>query len=304
MWHIDKFILKPKEEFECYSIKDISVVYYNNNYHLFYTASGSCCNKQEYTIGYLATEKLETADDKKRNQLTNLKPQNNTYYCAPQVFYYEKNKLWYLVYQIKSDVGCYEAVYSTNKEIENPNGWSEPKALLSRSDDNKNTNKWIDFWVIGDKKHMYLFYASADKLAFRKTSFESFPRNWSQEKQIEIKGAFEAPHIYYCLKNSTYFLSFEGKNGSAGRYFVLAQNKNLDSDNWEIIDGKWFCNENLSDNKWADMPSHGEIIRASNNEQMQINDINKADYLIQGTLNKDYEAEYTKIPWVILLAKN
>lgn len=304
MWSTDTDILRPKERFEYYSIKDISIVKKENRYHLFYTASGISEGNQEYTMGYLSCENLLKANEAERIQLTVLKPDNGTYYCAPQIFYYEKQSLWYLIYQIRSEVGCYECAYSTNKDIENIAGWSKPKILLSRKDDQTNTNKWIDFWVISNREKVFLFYASNHKLAFRMTTLEDFPNGWSCEKSVEIEGAYEAPHIYHSLADGYYYLIFEGDRGENGRYFVLARNNDLGDINWEIVNSKWVSKENIENNSWTEMASHGEIIRKGNNELCEIEDIHHVEYLIQGVLQKDYNIEYPEIPWKVGVLKN
>ena len=47
---------------------------------------------------------------------------------------------------------------------------------------------------------------------------------------------------------------------------------------------------------WTDNVSHGELLRAGINQKLEINDINRADFLIQGAVNGNY-SDYAHIPW-------
>ncbi len=291
-------------DFNNISVKDLSIVYFDGLYHMFYTASGKKHDEQEYTIGYAKSKTLCEFKNAEQRELKRLKPEFGEYYCAPQVFYFQPHKLWYLVYQIRSSVGHYSAVYSTNTDINNFDGWSKPKDLLSRNIDPTNHRKWIDFWCIQDDTDMYLFYSSNGEMAFRKTTLEHFPNNFSNETLFSVSGGYEASHIYKNISDGLFYMIFEGGSGKTPRSFVLARTDNLDSKNWEIVDSSWVCGENMSESDWTDMPSHGEFIRLGYDSKFEIADINKIDFLIQGVKESNYIKPYPYIPWSIGLISN
>jgi hypothetical protein len=90
------------------------------------------------------------------------------------------------------------------------------------------------------------------------------------------------------------------------RYFELYAAKSPDG-YWKKIAEKWASRNNLSYNAdhWTDNVSHGEFIRAGVNQRMEITDINRVDFLIQGV--PGYEGtygEYSRIPWDLGLIRN
>src|SRR5699024_2677618 len=92
------------------------------------------------------------------------------YFCAPQVFWFEPQSKWYLVYQ--SGLG---ATFSTNSDIDNPDGWASGKTM--------GFGDGIDFWVISDGNRVYCFYSAQDgshTIKRRSTSIDNFPLNWSE----------------------------------------------------------------------------------------------------------------------------
>lgn len=73
---------------------------------------------------------------------------------------------------------------------------------------------------------------------------------------------------------------------------------------WTQVAEKWAHRGNLSYNstKWTTNVSHGELIRSGYNQKLEINDINKVDFLIQGTLS--LSGEYQKLRWDLGMIRN
>src|SRR5690606_5188056 len=73
------------------------------------------------------------------------------YNCAPQVFYFEPQGLWYLIYQGGNNF----PKYSTNEDLTDPTGWTAPANFYASEPaivtQNKGNGFWIDFWVICDE---------------------------------------------------------------------------------------------------------------------------------------------------------
>ena len=91
------------------------------------------------------------------------------YFCAPQVFYFRPHEKWYLIYQVhesERNLGLQPA-FSTPSDISAPN-FSTPAALFFPEVDPTGVHRWIDFWLICDATHAYLFFTSLDGSMWRK----------------------------------------------------------------------------------------------------------------------------------------
>ena len=294
-WEIDKPILSKGKpgSFDETAVKDPSVVFYNNRWHIFYTAGGL----GEYTTGYVSAKKLEKLNDVRRYELKQIRGKER-YGCAPQVFYYEPQKLWYLIFQNRDS--NYQPMYSSTKTIDKPESWSEPKPLLEKDE----KTKWIDFWIIGDEKQMYLFYTRAHKGVMGRTcSFDDFPNNWEKPQKV-FDNVHEAVHIYKDLDTEKYHMIYEINTNNI-RSFGLAAANDLLGD-WEKITDLYATPDNIYFPKkvqaWTEMVSHGEIIRNGYNQKMEYNSKN-CSWIIQGLLNKHLHLEYTKLPWSLGVMK-
>ena len=106
-------------------LKDPSVVRYNNKWHVF--ASIVRC-PGGYSMVYLNFADWSQAASAQHFFLdqSGIGP---GYRAAPQIFYFEPQKLWYLIFQAESGAANSEvgAAYSTNPNIENPSAWTKPK---------------------------------------------------------------------------------------------------------------------------------------------------------------------------------
>ena len=82
------------DTFDETAIKDPSIVYFENSWHIFYTARG----KGRYSIGYSSSPSLSQFVHAERHQLK-LSVDISRIDCAPQIFYFTPHKLWYLIFQ-------------------------------------------------------------------------------------------------------------------------------------------------------------------------------------------------------------
>ena len=117
--------------FDEISVKDPTIVFYNNKYHLFYTSKATYETRDKMPhlskggsgLGYVAAETLEQLSTAERHDIGKI---TESVIVAPQVFYFEPQKLWYIVAQTLVD-GRPDLmpIYLTNPDIEDIHGWSE-----------------------------------------------------------------------------------------------------------------------------------------------------------------------------------
>lgn len=290
LWHIDSrcFTDGPTGAFDDLAVKDPSIIFYNNKYHVFYTGRDKDANGN-WQMGYVSAATISGLETAERNYMSALNA--GSYFCAPQVFWFEAKKSWFLIYQ--SGKG---ASFSTSTDVSDPQSWSAVKSM--------GFSDGIDFWCIADDKNVYAFYSAQDgshNIKVRHTAIEDFPYYWSEAK-VAADDTFEAPHIYKNKADGKYYMMVEDLKDN--RYFELWVANKL-SGPWAKVSEKWASYHNLADNAdhWTDQVSHGEIIRSSTNQLMEVDDINHCEVLIQGALNGDY-GSYGNIPYDLGVMRN
>jgi hypothetical protein len=326
----------PKGSFDELSVKDPSIVFYNNKYHLFYTSKASYevrgqmshLSKNGSGLGYVAAKTLEQLNEAERIDLGKI---TESVVVAPQVFFFEPHQLWYLIAQTlvdsKPDL---MPVYMTNPDIEDPYGWSKPKIINTRKSDN---GFWIDFWVICDEEKAHLFYTDHEGSLFRfECPIDIFPEGFASEKEETVlsernensKGRWrlhEASHIYYVKEENKYFNILEAvyphptrKNYWDSRNrFVFAMVADKLEGPWERLEND--VNEFMGDPSnlfnedgnasGYDQVSHPELIRSGYNQKLEIENYN-VQMLIQAfdadSTGTDYDYNY--LPWKLVLMRN
>lgn len=274
--------------FDEVSVKDPSIVYANGKYHLFYTGYD---RTGKFQMGYSSATTINGLVSAPHKKL-NLNGNGTGSYGAPQVFYFEPKKTWYLIYQ-----GSLGACYATTTNIDDPNSWSGPKSMGA------NGNMGWDYWVICDDQYAYLFNTPSDgshNIYCRKTPLANFPNGWGAPT-VAVRDTFEGSEVYKSKADNKYYMLVEDMKDN--RYYELHQADSLNGP-WTKINEKWASSHNLSftADKWTNRVSHGELIRAGINQKLEINDINKADFLIQGST--DGNVAYEKIKWNLGIIKN
>ncbi|MFT7160825.1 MAG: hypothetical protein ACI9GZ_002002 [Bacteroidia bacterium] len=289
VWQIHSPVFEkgPKGTFDEISVKDPSIVFYENAWHLFYTARGN----NEYTTGYVSAKDLKSLNTAPRFELKQIRGIVR-YGCAPQVFYFSPQKKWYLIYQNRD--ANYQPVFSTNTEITKPELWTSYQNLIEKDSD----KKWIDFWVIADDEKVYLFYTEAHGgVIVRSTSVKDFPSGWGESKKI-FDNVHEAVHIYKMKDKKEFHMIYElNKNGV--RSFGLARSCKLNG-RWEKVTDHYANGNQLQysgDTKpWTEMVSHGEVIRSGFDEKMAY-DPQNCRWLIQGIMKSELTDDYPSLPW-------
>ena len=289
------------------ALKDPSFVFENGRWHLFAThrrASG------QVDMQYLSFSDWTEAGKAPRHTLT----LHNQYHCAPQVFFFTPHRKWYLIYQLTDETKPlkFGPTFSTTDNIADPSSWTRPQRMIETLPEGGDRTAWIDFWVICDATKAHLFYTADDGHFWRReTSLADFPKGWGNPQLVlqDTKDAlFEASHTYR-LKGRNQYLTIIEAIGKDCRYYKA----------WvaDRLDGVWrplaataekpfahaAVNVRHPAERWTESISHGELVRSSNDERMEI-DPADLRFVFQGTDRAGYTGNrYGSIPWKLGLLK-
>lgn len=282
-WVSTQALIAPKSP-NFVSIKDPTIVRYNDLYHVFATVYDT--SRKAWSAVYMNFGDFSQASSAVQVPLAN-KPMGDT--VAPQVFYFRPHNKWYLISQ-------WGAKYSTNTDIANPDGWSAPKSLLSGGPGNG-----IDYWVICDSANCHLFFSGDDgKLYHSKTAIGNFPNFSGYEVVMSdpvVGNLFEASNVYKVEGTNKYLLLVEAYGP---RYFRSWTSTSLDGP-WTALADKQSApfagaaNVSFDGAKWTNDISHGEMIRAGYDETLTINACNM-QFLYQG-VDPSSKADYEQLPY-------
>ena len=294
-WSSSGPLIGPKNDsHNIKGIKDPSIILVNDTYHVF----ASTAVASGYNMVYLSFKEFAQAGAATFHYLDGT-PIGTSYRAAPQVFWFEPQKLWYLVYQTGS------ASYSTNKDINNPAGWTAPKTLLAQPQiikSNIGSGYWVDMWTICDAANCYLFSSDDNGHLYRSsTSLAKFPDGMANTV-IAVSAAkndlFEASNVYN-TGDGKYLLIVECI-GSKGRYFRSWTSTSL-SGTWTALaatESNPFAgasNVAFSGKAWTTDISHGEAIRTVYDQTMYLAPCG-IRYLYQG-MAPGSSGEYNALPW-------
>ncbi|MDO5575758.1 MAG: non-reducing end alpha-L-arabinofuranosidase family hydrolase, partial [Fibrobacter sp.] len=110
--------IKPDNNHKIVSVKDPTIQKYNGKYLIYCTVYNTTANT--WSMQFIQFEKFSEAN----NQTPFFMDQVNGfggYKCAPELFYFAPQDLWYLIWQQQ------DPAYSTTKTPDNPRSWSAPK---------------------------------------------------------------------------------------------------------------------------------------------------------------------------------
>jgi hypothetical protein len=278
-----------------YSIKDPTAVRHQGNWHLFCTIRGK---NRSHQIEYAAFPDWDKTDRARRVTLRI----TDSYFCAPQVFYFRPHKKWYLIYQAvdPSRKPGLQPAFSTTSDLTQPDSWTPPTLLFEK---NPEIKAWIDFWVICDDMRAHLFFTSLDGKMWRsQTSLGDFPAGWDQPRVVLEGDIYEASHTYRLKGANKYLTVLEAQGNQGRRYYKAYVSDRLDG-SWEPLAGersKAFAepgNVVFSRERWSDSFSHGELLRDSNDETLTVDPANLR-FLFQGVSDDERSGKiYGEIPW-------
>jgi len=279
------------------SVKDPSIVRHGDKWHLFCTVRGP---ERSHAIVYLNFRDFSEANTVERHVLSC----HPGYFCAPQVFYFTPQRMWYLICQASDEAWGeppYRPAFSTTTDIRDPNSWATLQPMFDAKP--ANVKAWLDFWVICDDAKAYLFFTSLNGQMWRaETPLAEFPRGWS-EPEVALKGdVFEASHTYRLKGQEMYLTLIEAQNGHGWRYYKAYVADRLDGA-WQPLaaerDRAFASMRNVTPQgeRWTDAISHGELLRSGYDEKLEADPTNLR-LLFQGVLDKDRRGKpYGQIPW-------
>jgi len=296
----DPLIKPPIDAKQIFGVKDPSIVYYDNRYHVFMTIAGST----GWGIAYTSFADWNEAPNATLYMLDQ-SPIGPGYRAAPQVFYFAPQKLWYLIFQGG------DPLYSTSKDIRDPSLWTPPQPFYptipeSVKDADGNAS-WLDFWNICDDKKCHLFFTNDHGSFFRgETTIESFPHGFAAPvlvmKEENPDDLFEASNTYKITGKSQYLTLVEA-SGASGRYFRAWTADSL-AGTWQPIPGAeknlfaGAANVTFNGRIWSQGISHGEMIRDGFDQTLSIDPCQPLRFLYQGLdLEKDKMYEYIELPY-------
>jgi hypothetical protein len=158
--------------------------------------------------------------------------------------------------------------------------------------------------VICDAAFCYMYNTPSNgsrNIYVRRTPVGSFPTGWGAAS-VAVADTFEGANVYRSLADGLYYLVVEDLLDN--RYYELWTSAGAGGP-WTQVAEKWAWHGNLVYNadEWTTSVSHGEFIRAGVNQRLEINDINRVDFLIQGTTQLSC-CPYQQIPWDLGVIRN
>jgi hypothetical protein len=299
-WKSTGVLISPisDESHQLVSIKDPTVIFYNDRWHVYATTADS---QGRWSMVYLNFADWSQAANAKPYYMDS-NPNFKGYHCAPEVFYFAPQKKWYLICQSQ------QPTYSTTDDISKPETWSKledffvgkPKSVVQG---------WIDFWVICDDRNAYLFFSDdAGRFYRSQTALADFPKGFS-DPVVVMQDAnrfalFEASCTYR-LKNSGKYLTMIEAIGPGGhRFFKAFTLDRLDGEFTPLADtyeNPFAGINNVTFEEgvkpWTNDISHGEMLRDGYDQTLTIDPAN-LQFLYQG---RDPASEqtrnYNKLPY-------
>ena len=278
--------------------KDPTVVYVDGKWHLFMTVKLA----DRSAIEYCSFDDWEHADKSTR---TILKLSESKYYCAPQVFYFQPQEKWYLIYQVgvPGQKKMWVA-YSTTSDIADPQSWTKAQPMLDGGADDPRKVGGLDYWIICDATRAYLFYTSLNGTMWRLwTPIEKFPHGLDHCQVALRARIFEASHTYK-LKGMNKFLTIVEQNGR--RFYKAYLADKLDGP-WrpiaDSVDHPFAGWKNIRPadgvEPWTDNVSHGELVRDGFDQTLTV-DPRHLQFVFQGMWNRAKQGRsYGRYSWRI-----
>ncbi len=244
------------------AMKDPSVVHFDGRWHVFATTVDE---RGRWSMVYMSFADWDEAASAKVLRL-DANPDFRGYHCAPQVFFFEPDGLWYLICQSP------QPTYSTTTDLTDPLSWTAPRPFFDETPKTV-VQGWLDFWVICDSTNAYLFFTDDHGRFYRsRTSIEAFPEGFSDPvvvmQESDPRELFEAGCTYRVKGTSQYLTLIECGGPGWRRYYKSFVADRLDGE-WTPLAATWhdpfagITNVRFGDGvePWTADISHGELLR-------------------------------------------
>ena len=303
-WKSSGVLIEPvsSDTHQIVSVKDPTVVYYHGMWHVYATTANT---QGHWSIVYLTFKDWSKARNVKPYYIDD-NANLTGYHCAPFVFYFRPHKKWYLIYQSQ------HPQYSTTDDLAKPDTWTKPQSFFASKPAGA-PNLWIDYWLICDDTHAYLFFTGDNGRFYRsRTKIEDFPHGMS-EPEIAIEETretlFEGSMTYKIKGTDKYLTLIEGL--SPGRFYRAYVADRLDG-KWNPVAGADTFERPFAGIKnvtfeegvkpWTIDISHGELIREGYDETVTI-DPKNLQMLYQGRDPASDGKPYHALPYRLGLLK-
>ena len=221
------------------------------------------------------------------------------------MFYFRPHKRWYLIFQSQ------QPQYSTTDDLSKPETWTKPQDFFA-SKPASAPRLWIDYWMICDDTHAYLFFTGDDGRLYRsRTKLEGFPQGMSDPEVViqETRETLFEGSMTYRIKGTDKYLTLVEGLGPSRFYRGYISDR---------LDGQWtpipeldtylkpfagINNVSFADGvePWTKDISHGELIRDGYDETLTINPKN-LQLLFQGR-DPASNGPYHALPYQLGLLK-
>ena len=195
------------------AVKDPSVVFFNNLWHVYATTSTGSAWSMQY-INFSTWQQAASAMPYYMDQTAGF----SGYHAAPEVFFFRPQNKWYLIFQSGPPT------YSTNADLSQPGNWTAPQNFFASQP--ANISGWLGFWVICDSANCYLFFSDDNGGFYRcQTTIQNFPNGFSAPVLVmqaaNAFDLFEASCTYY-LQGLNQYLTIIAIDGSGRGIFGLS----------------------------------------------------------------------------------
>jgi hypothetical protein len=303
-WKSTGVLIKPVSDdtHKIVSVKDPTVVRYNDRWYIYATIYST--STKTWNMVYLNFKDWSEAPNAKL-YFMDQNPNLRGYHCAPNLFYFRPHQKWYLIFQSQ------QPQYTTTDDLSKPESWARPVDFFPTKPAGA-PRLWIDYWMICDATHAYLFFTGDNGRVYRsRTRIEDFPKGMS-DPEVVIEGprndVFEGS-MTYKIKGTNTYLTLVEAIGPA-RYYRAWTSDRLDGRWTPVPDAnswqKPFAGINnvaFEDGAapWTRDTSHGELIRDGYDETMTI-DPNNLQLLYQGR-DPASNGRYELLPYQLGLLK-
>jgi hypothetical protein len=280
------------------AIKDYTVVRHNNAWQVYATTASP---SQGWNLVHFSFGDWPQANAATHTYLDST-PIGRGYRAAPHIFFFAPQNLWYMVYQTGVPT------YSTSTDPGNPRSWTTPRNFMSSEPaivtQNKGAGSWLDFWMICDSANCYLFSSDDNGHIYRsQTTLANFPNGFGntvialQDSRFAL---FEGTAVYRVAGANQYLLLQEAI-GSDGRRWYRSYTSSTLNGSWTphlASESNPFARSNtvtFSGTAWTRDFSHGELLRAGNDQTVPLNPC-RLQFLYQGQ-DPNASGDYIRLPW-------